>query len=130
MKSDKIADSMAEDEILALVESHVKNPQFQGTLKSPTIRYSFHNPFCADDVHFDIELSDNRVTQIRFQATGCVLSRAAADLVCSMIEGRSLEEIRGESAENVLSMIGGVAQVRKNCALFGFEGIQKNLAML
>jgi nitrogen fixation protein NifU and related proteins len=53
-----------------------------------TTTCSYKNPLCGDLVTFYVELQNRKVKKIRFSASGCVLSQAAATFMCKILEGK------------------------------------------
>lgn len=113
-----------------IVLERLKEPKFSGHLAHPTHSLTFQNPLCNDHVTYDLKIVDNIVSEARFTATGCVLSRAAGDMISEMITQRSLNQIIRIDPALILTSLGDVVSVRKKCATFGLEEIQnwiKNL---
>lgn len=122
---------MDDDALLQdFINSHLKNPKYIGSINHPTERYTFQNPYCSDEVTYDLSIIDGVIKAIRFTATGCVLSRASADLICELLHGKSIVEVLSYSHETILRQFGEVIAIRKNCAIFGLEGIQAKFSVI
>lgn len=101
---------------------HYKNPRNYGTLENPDISYEEDNPVCGDRVRIDIKLEDNRIADIRFQGEGCAISQASASILTEMVKGKTLEEVRQLSKEDLLKQLGiSLGPVRIKCALLSLK---------
>ncbi len=97
---------------------HYRNPRNYGSLNNPDISYTDSNPLCGDEIRIDINLNDNKVQDVRFQGTGCAISKASASMLTEMIEGMSLEDIKDITKDDVLDELGITpGPVRLKCAL-------------
>ena len=97
---------------------HYKNPSNYGILQNPDISYSDNNPLCGDEIRIDINLDNNRVKEVRFQGKGCAISKASASMLTEMIEGMSLEEMKGIVKDDIMDALGiTLGPVRIKCAL-------------
>jgi nitrogen fixation NifU-like protein len=56
------------------------------------------NPMCGDRVEVRVRLAEGRVAEAGFEARGCAISVASADLMAEAVAGRSPSEIRALSA--------------------------------
>lgn len=52
------------------------------------------NPMCGDRVEVRVRLHDGRVAEAGFEARGCAISVASADLMAEAVEGRSPQAVR------------------------------------
>ena len=111
-----------------VILDHWKNPRNKGRLPHPDLVGVAVNPLCGDAVRLELSLSDGKVKEVRFDGQGCAISQAAASLLTELIQGRSLEELRKMSDEELLSALGGVIETRKNCALLPLRALQRALA--
>ncbi len=102
---------------------HYQNPRNYGTLEDPDISYEDDNPLCGDVIRIDIKLDDqDRVTEVGFSGEGCAISQASASMLTEEIMGKSLEEIKQFSKDELLDMMGiQLGPVRLKCALLSLK---------
>lgn len=104
---------------------HAESTRHRGELAPATHSSSARNPLCGDQISLSLRIDDERIAEIRFNARGCVISRAAASMLCEAVEGKPLEEVRGMTEGDVLGMIGfPLSPVRRVCALLAFRCLQ------
>jgi nitrogen fixation NifU-like protein len=116
-------DDFYREEIL----EHYTNPHNYGVLDEPDISHEEHNPLCGDRVRFDIKLDGDgqTVADVRFSGVGCAISKASASMLSDLILGKSLEEIRDLSTEDVLDELGiDLGPVRLKCALLPLKVVK------
>ncbi len=63
------------------------------------------HPACGDEVVLSVRVEAGVLRAIRFDARGCVVSQAAAAMLCQHLEGRSLAEINAFSARDMLDLV-------------------------
>jgi nitrogen fixation NifU-like protein len=104
---------------------HYRHPRNRGTLDQPDISYEDANPLCGDRIRMDLKVRDGRIDQVRFSGTGCSISQAAASMLCEAIEGKSLEEAKRISRDDMLEMLGiELGPVRLKCGLLALKTLK------
>jgi len=104
---------------------HYKHPRNRGTLEHPDISYEDANPLCGDRIRIDVNVEDGRIAQARFSGVGCSISQAAASMLCEAVEGKSLDEVKGLSRDDVLEMLGiELGPVRLKCGLLALKTLK------
>jgi nitrogen fixation NifU-like protein len=109
-------DDFYRDEIL----EHYTHPHHYGRMEHPDISHEESNPLCGDRVRFELQLDgDGKTVQdVRFSGVGCAISKASASMLSDLVVGKTLEEIRGMTREDVLDELGiDLGPVRLKCAL-------------
>ncbi|MFN2271994.1 MAG: Fe-S cluster assembly sulfur transfer protein SufU [Anaerolineae bacterium] len=98
---------------------HYQNPRNYGTLDHPDITYQDDNPLCGDVIRIDLKLDqDDRISEVAFSGEGCAISQASASMLTEEILGKTLDEVRHLSKDDVLEMLGiQMGPVRIKCAL-------------
>jgi nitrogen fixation NifU-like protein len=76
----------------SIILDHNRRPKNYGTLEVATSRRHDRNPACGDEIHLDINVEDDVITDVRFTAEGCAVSRASASIMTQVIKGRSRAE--------------------------------------
>ncbi len=114
-------DDLYRQEIL----DHYQNPRNWGTLDHPDITAVDSNPLCGDEIRIDLKIEDGKVAAVRFSGKGCSISRAAASMLSEAVEGKTLEEVKQISREDVLDMLGiELGPVRLKCALLALKTLK------
>ena len=104
---------------------HYQHPRNRGTIEHPDITYEDANPLCGDLIRMDLKVRDGRIDQVRFSGTGCSISQAAASMLCEAIEGKTLDEAKQISRDDMLEMLGiELGPVRLKCGLLALKTLK------
>lgn len=100
-----------------------RNPQFRGSLDPHDISFEDDNPLCGDHIRIDLRLdSDQRVVEAAFDGKGCAISQASADLLLESIIGKTLDEVKAITRDDLLELLGlELGPVRIKCALLSLK---------
>ena len=83
--------------------SHYKNPDNSGNLSSYDIKIHAHNPLCGDEIEIKIKLDNNKVKDVKFNAKGCAISLASADILLEDIKDKldSFDDLSSKELEDI-----------------------------
>jgi nitrogen fixation NifU-like protein len=112
-----------EDLYREIIIDRYKNPQFRGYLDPNDIHFEDDNPLCGDHIEITLRVDGSElVTEGLFQGKGCAISMASADLLIESIIGKSLDEVKQLSKQDILDLIGiELGPVRLKCALLSLK---------
>lgn len=97
-------------------------------LDAPTGEAHLSNIVCGDSIHIMIEVDQGIIKNIRFDGVGCAISTASASLLTDFIMGKSLQEVRNVTSQDVQNLLGvELSPSRLKCALLPLEAIHKAL---
>jgi nitrogen fixation protein NifU and related proteins len=102
---------------------HYKNPRYRGALDPHDISFEDDNPLCGDHIRIDLRLSDDgHIQEAAFDGHGCAISQASADLLLESIYGKSLDDVKALSKDDLLDLLGlELGPVRLKCALLSLK---------
>ena len=89
---------------------HFQNPRNAGEVESPDAVAKLENPACGDILELSLKLKAGRIAEIRFRAKGCVPAMACGSAVTELVNGRSVEQARQISREELVRKVGGLPQ--------------------
>ncbi|WP_198000806.1 iron-sulfur cluster assembly scaffold protein [Gimesia fumaroli] len=113
------------------LRAHYESQHHRGRLESPTVSFSLLNRTCGDCVILDLQLEDSQITQAKFEAQGCVISQAAASILCELITGMEIASLKEFDAPAMLQAIRiPLSPRRKRCGLLAWEALQSMLTEL
>jgi nitrogen fixation NifU-like protein len=113
-----------------VILEHYKHPHNAGTLEAADITHEDSNPLCGDRIRIDLAVADGAVADIRFQGRGCAISQAAASMLTDEIKGKTLDEVRAFSKDDMLELIGiplDKNPVRIKCALLALKTLKSGV---
>lgn len=100
-----------------------KSPHFRGKLDPYDIYFEDDNPLCGDHIEIALRVDENdNVTEAVFDGHGCAISLASADLLIESIQGKSMDQVKAMSKEDIIDMLGiELGPVRLKCALLSLK---------
>lgn len=106
-----------------LIIDRYKNPQFRGRLAPHQIAFEDDNPLCGDHIRVELQVDgQGKVTAAAFDGHGCAISQASADLLMETVIGKTLDEIKKLTKDDVLDLLGiELGPVRLKCALLSLK---------
>ncbi|TWU23917.1 NifU-like protein [Novipirellula galeiformis] len=108
------------------VLDHYEDPYHRGLLEQATHSDEGKNPLCGDVIHIDLKLSeDGKIVEAWFDGEGCVISQASASMLVEQMEGKTLEELKEFSADEMLALFGPkLTPNRQKCCLLSWRILQ------
>ncbi len=112
-----------EDLYREIIIDRYKNPAYKGRLDPHDIAFEDDNPLCGDHIGITLRVDGaGKVTEARFDGKGCAISLASADLLMESIVGKTLDEVKALTKQDVLDLLGiELGPVRLKCALLSLK---------
>ncbi len=113
-----------------VILEHYKHPHNAGTLEHPDISNEEQNPLCGDRIRIDLQVKSGIITDVRFLGRGCAISQASASLLTDELAGKSLDDARSISREDMLELLGiplDKNPVRIKCALLALKTLKTGI---
>ncbi len=76
----------------SIILDHNRRPKNYGALDGATCRAEGRNPLCGDEVIVELTVERGVIFDVRFTATGCAVSRAAASIMTQAVKGKTVAE--------------------------------------
>ena len=106
-----------------LILDHNKNPKNFGHLDKPKNISEGYNPLCGDHYFIELNIQKNLIFDIRFNGSGCALSKASASLMTEAVKGQNMTYIKNLISD-MQSLITGEREEIDNTKLKVFKNIQ------
>jgi nitrogen fixation NifU-like protein len=91
------------DDVRALysdtIRQHGRHPVHAGRLDDADGSAKGDNPMCGDRVTVFIRRAGDTISKASFEARGCEISLASADLMCEAVAGQPIVRVRGLAGE-------------------------------
>jgi nitrogen fixation protein NifU and related proteins len=102
---------------------HYKHPRNHGTLDPHDFSFQDENPLCGDQLRIDVRLDANQhIQEVAFSGKGCAISQASASMLTESIVGKSLDEVKQLSKDDILDLLGiELGPTRLKCALLSLK---------
>lgn len=109
---------------------HYKNPRNFGVLKNPDIYKHDSNPLCGDDIEIFVKLDSKKekILDVKFKGTGCVICIASASLLMEEIIGKNLADVSKMQTDTMLKLLGiELTPSRVKCMMLPLKALQKGI---
>jgi nitrogen fixation NifU-like protein len=106
-----------------VILDHYKNPTNKGNIENSDYSFEDENPLCGDHLHIDLKTDDKGIiTEAKFDGHGCAISMASADMLLDTLVGKSIEDVKQLSKQDILDLLGiELSPVRLKCALLSLK---------
>ncbi len=129
-----------------VVLDHGKRPRNFGKLEGATHHAEGLNPLCGDHFKVHAKVEGGAVREVRFEGSGCAISKASASVMTGAVKGKTREEIDalfeqfhrlvtdgpspGDDGLGKLAVFGGVHEfpTRVKCASLAWHALRAALA--
>lgn len=108
------------------VLDHYEDPYHRGPCPQRTHRHEDDNPLCGDVISVELRVDESgRVVDAWFEGDGCCISQASASMLMEQVEGKSMEEIRAFTADDMLKLFQAkLTPNRQKCCLLSWRVLQ------
>src|SRR4029078_6899901 len=105
---------------------HYEDPFHRGQLPTATHAHEENNPLCGDVVRMELQLdSDGKIVDAFFTGQGCGISHASASMLLESMQGKTVEDVKQFSAEDMLELYGArLTPNRQKCCLLSWKVLQ------
>ena len=76
----------------AVILDHNNKPRNFGKLDGATHHAAGHNPLCGDELTVYVLLDGDVIADVRFEGSGCAISKASASLMTQSVKGKTTQE--------------------------------------
>ena len=78
--------------------------------------YGKRTGVCGDTVEMYLYIRSRRIQSVSFDTDGCINTNACCNTVARLVEGKSVEDAWGTTAENVIDYLETLASENYHCA--------------
>ena len=100
-----------------VIVDHNRSPRNFGKLENPDHTAEGFNPLCGDRLNLYLKIDNNkRITDIKFDGSGCAISVASASLMTDALKGKTIDEAKSifNRFHNLLTVNGSVSEDQAN----------------
>ena len=107
----------------AQVLDHFEHPRNAGTVADADASVRMENPACGDVLELTVKLAAGRIEEIRFRAKGCVAAMACGSAVTELVRGKTFDEARKVTREELLRAVGGLPQASEHASHLAMDAL-------
>ena len=108
-----------------VVMDHFKNPRNVGEMENPDAVGEVGNPLCGDMMHIYLKVKEDIIDDISFQTFGCGSAIAVSSMLTEMAKGKSLEEAKQLSNQDIADALEGLPKNKMHCSNLGADALHQ-----
>jgi nitrogen fixation NifU-like protein len=107
------------------VKENFLHPKNMGEIKNPDGVGKVGNPVCGDVMQVQIKVENDKIVDIKFKTFGCAAAIATSSMTTQIAKGKSLEEAKKITRDNVAEKLGGLPDVKMHCSNLASDALRK-----
>ena len=109
------------------VFDHFRNPRNVGVIENADGVGEVGNTVCGDIMKMYIKIDDGRISDVKFETSGCGSAIASSSMATEMIKGKPLDEAMQLTNKAVAEALDGLPAHKLHCSVLAEEAIQAAL---
>jgi nitrogen fixation NifU-like protein len=109
------------------VMDHFMNPRNVGEIESPDGVGEVGNPACGDMMRLYLKIEEGRVRDAKFRTFGCGAAIASSSMLTEMIKGKTVDEARAITNQQVAEALDGLPAVKIHCSVMAEQAVKSAL---
>jgi nitrogen fixation protein NifU and related proteins len=106
------------------VMDHFLNPRNMGDVQEADGVGEVGAAACGDIMKISLKIREGRIEEARFKTFGCGSAIASSSMATELIKGRTLEEAKNFSNQEVVDALGGLPPVKIHCSVLAEEALK------
>ena len=106
------------------VMDHFLNPRNMGDVSEADGIGEVGAAACGDIMKISLKIRDGKIEDARFKTFGCGSAIASSSMATELIKGRTLEEAKNFSNQEVVDALGGLPPVKIHCSVLAEEALR------
>ncbi|MBS3107537.1 iron-sulfur cluster assembly scaffold protein [Candidatus Woesearchaeota archaeon] len=98
-------------------------PKNVGEIKNADGIGKVGNPRCGDVMELFIKVKNNKIVDAKFRTFGCVAAIATSDALCDMVKGKTIEEAKKITNQDIVNDLGTLPPIKVHCSVLGREAL-------
>jgi nitrogen fixation NifU-like protein len=75
-----------------VILDHNRRPRNWGAIEKPDRAADGYNPLCGDKLRLTLRMDGDRIADLKFEGSGCAISKASASLMTDLVKGKTMPE--------------------------------------
>ena len=109
------------------VMEHFMNPRNVGEIENADGVGEVGNPACGDMMRLYVKVEAGKVFDAKFRTFGCGAAIASSSMLTEMIKGKTIDEARAITNQQVSEALGGLPEVKMHCSVMAEQAVKAAL---
>jgi len=105
------------------VMEHFKEPHNYGKMEDPDGVGKVGNVRCGDVMWLYLDVEDDVIKNIKFEAYGCLAAIATSSVVTDLVKGKTIAEARKLDKKKVVEELGGLPPIKVHCSVLAVDAL-------
>ncbi len=107
------------------VMDHFENPRNVGEPEHTSAMGEVQSPSCGDTTIIYLDIDENNIIRdIRFKTYGCAAAIASSSALTEMVKGKTLEEAKKVSTQDIVDALGGIPEYKIHCSVLAADALK------
>ena len=114
------------NEYTSQILDYSQNPPNLGKLKDYSYKLSANNPNCGDNLTIFIKTENEIITDAKFLADGCAISKASTSMLLENVIGKNIKNLKIIYKNTVLDLLQiEISPAREKCAFLALDALKQ-----
>lgn len=104
-----------------------RNPKNVGEMEDADVTVQEGDPTCGDTIQLSLKFEGDVIEDVKFLSFGCAANIATGSALTEMIKGKTVEEAREITIQDVEEEVGGLPPIKRHCAVLSTKALEKAL---
>ncbi len=101
-----------------------RNPKFVGRMEDADAVGEVGNFKCGDVMKVYLKIKDDKIEDIKFETYGCVAAIASTDMMCELVNGKTLDEAYEMGNQSIVDGLKDLPAVKVHCSVLGMRSLR------
>ncbi|MDD4751827.1 MAG: iron-sulfur cluster assembly scaffold protein [Desulfitobacteriaceae bacterium] len=107
-----------------IIMDHFQNPRNVGESSRKDGVGQVGSPVCGDTTMIYLDIEESRIQDIKFKTLGCAAAIASSSMLTEMVKGKTLEEAKRVSTQDIVSALGGLPEAKVHCSVLAGDALK------
>jgi len=107
-----------------IVIDHCTDPRNVGEMADASGYALVGDPSCGDSMQLWIKVRSGKILEVKFKSTGCAGAIATSSMMTVLAMGKSIEEAKRITDDDVVAALRGVTRKNGECSLSGITALR------